>query len=184
MRPWLHALAVLAVVVVFAASFRSLRGAVGDSPWLALLLMFYFLGVAKIAEPLIVLRVPKALHGLRPWELEGDAIRRLRVPSFGRLLRRTPLRYFNPRVYLGRGRQDPRRVRAQAESAEASHFWAAVLFTPCIALAAATGRWSVAAWFTLAQLLVNVYPILHLRHVRGRLDRLIRRAPVAQPARA
>lgn len=165
----------MAVVLAFAVSFALLRRVIGDSPWLALLLMFYFLAVAKVAEPLIVLRMPKSLQRLRRWELEGEALRRLRVPSFGRLLRQTPLRYFNARVYLDRGRQDSLRVRAQAESAEASHFWAAVLFTPCIALAAATGAWGVAAWFTLAQLLVNVYPILHLRHVRGRLDRLIRR---------
>jgi len=30
-------------------------------------------------------------------------------------------------------------------------------------------------WFTLAQVLVNVYPILHLRHVRGRLTRALGR---------
>lgn len=35
-------------------------------------------------------------------------------------------------------------------------------------------------WFLLAELLVNVYPILHLRHIRGRLDRTIHRMGVAQ----
>lgn len=39
------------------------------------------------------------------------------------------------------------------------------------ALAAANGKWKAVAGLSLAQLLVNVYPILHLRHVRGRLDR-------------
>jgi hypothetical protein len=32
----------------------------------------------------------------------------------------------------------------------------------------------------LAQVLVNVYPILHLRHIRGRLDRAVRRMGAAQ----
>ncbi len=39
--------------------------------------------------------------------------------------------------------------------------------------------WGVVAWFLLAQLLLNVYPILHLRYVRGRLDRAFRRSDVA-----
>jgi hypothetical protein len=44
-----------------------------------------------------------------------------------------------------------------------------------VMLAVLNGMWKVAAWFVLAQVLVNVYPILHLRHVRGRLDRTIDR---------
>jgi len=172
MRAWRHALVLLGVVVVFAVSFALLSAVIGlASPWLGLLLMFYFLAIAKVAEPLFVLRMPRALYPLRRWELEGDLLRRLRVLSFGRLLRRTPLRYLNSRVYLDRQGRDFLKVRRQAESAEASHFWAALLFTPCIALAAANGKWETVAGFSAAQLLVNVYPILHLRHVRGRLDR-------------
>ncbi|HEX5720517.1 MAG TPA: hypothetical protein VF179_30460 [Thermoanaerobaculia bacterium] len=184
MRAWLHALALLAVVLVFGASFALLSTVIGiTSPWLALLLMFYFLGIAKVAEPLFTLRMPSTLYQLRRWEQEGDVLRQLRVFSFGRLLRRTPLRYLNSGVYLEQQRRDLLKVRLQAESAEATHFWAAVLFMPCIALAAATGKWSIAAWFSLAQVLVNVYPILHLRQIRGRLDRTIRRIGAAQAAR-
>jgi hypothetical protein len=176
MRPWLHALALLAVLLVFAVSFVLLSRVIGiTSPWLVLLLMFYFLGLAKVAEPLFVLRMPAALRPLRHWEREGHVYRRLGVVGFGRLLRRTPLRYLNSAVYLDRQRRHPLQVRHLAESAEASHFWAAVLFMPYVVFAALSGMWGVAAWFLLAQVLVNVYPILHLRHVRGRLDRIIRR---------
>ena len=181
MRVWLHALALLALVLVFGFSFVLLGRVIGaTSPWLALLLMFYFLGLAKVAEPLFTLRMPGALYGLRPWELEGNVLRQLRVLSFGRLLRRTPLRYLNTGVYFDRRRREPLEVRRQAESAEASHFWAAVLFMPFIALAAVTGQWSFVAGFLLAQVLVNVYPILHLRHIRGRLDRTIRHTRLVQ----
>ena len=184
MRAWLHALALLSAVLVFGVLLALLSTVLGiTSPWLALLLMFYFLGIAKVAGPVFMLRMPRALHELRHWEQRGDLLRRLRVLGFGRLLRQTPLRYLNSRVYLNRQRGDPLRVRRQAESAEATHFWAAVLFMPCIALAAVTGKWSIVAWFSLAQVLVNVYPILHLRHIRGRLDRAIRRIGVAQPGR-
>ncbi|MEP7347550.1 MAG: hypothetical protein ABI877_19935 [Gemmatimonadaceae bacterium] len=185
MRLWLQALALLAVILVFGASFVLLSNVIGiESPWLVLLLMFYFLGTAKVAEPLFVLRMPSALRPLRRWEREGDVYRRLRVPGFGRLLRRTPLRYLNSTVYIDRERRDPLRIRVQAESAEATHFWAAVLLMPYIMVAGLNGRWNIVAWFSLAQMLVNAYPILHLRHTRARLDRAISRMDAAKPRRA
>src|SRR5882762_3345936 len=176
-RRGLQALAVLAVALVFGASFDLLRRVIGiTSPWLVLLLMFYFLGLAKVAEPLFMLRMPKALRPLRPWESRGHVYRRLRVLGFGRLLRQPPLRFLNAAVYIDGRRSDPLHVRLHAESAEATHFWAAVLFVPYIALAGLSGRWKVVAWFSLAQVLVNVYPLLHLRYARGRLDRALRRS--------
>ena len=164
------------MLVVFGASFVMLGRVIGmTSPWLVLLLMFYFLAIAKVAEPLFVLKMPAGLRPLRRRDREGDAYRRLGVLGFGKLLRHSPLRYLNAAVYLDRGRRDPAAVRAMAESSEASHFWAAVLFMPYVAYAALRGMWSVVAWFSLAQVLVNVYPILHLRQARGRLDRVIDR---------
>jgi 1,4-dihydroxy-2-naphthoate octaprenyltransferase len=180
-RRWWNAAALLALALVFCVSLALLSTVIGaTSPWLGLLLMFYFLSLAKVAEPLFMLRMPKVLRPLRGWEMDGDVLRRLRVPSFGRVLRRTPLRYLNSAVYFDRQRRDALRVRLQAESAEASHFWAAILFMPLILLAAITQNWSVAGWFLVAQVIVNVYPILHLRHVRGRLDRAMRRSSAAR----
>ena len=69
MRKWRAVLALVATTVAFAFSFVMLRQAIGpDSPWLGLVLMFCFLGLAKIAEPLFVLRMPRWLRPLRPWE--------------------------------------------------------------------------------------------------------------------
>ncbi len=171
-RAWRHLLALLAVLLVFGASIALLGPVIGPtSPWLALLLMFYFLAIAKVSEPLFVLRMPRAIYHLRHWEHEGAGLRRFGVLGFGRLLRNTPLRYLNSSVYLAKSDRDLSNLRHQAEAAEASHFWAAVLFIPCIALAASTGKWSFVVLFLLAELLVNVYPILHLRYLRGRLDR-------------
>ncbi len=185
MRLWLHALALLAVMLAFGVSFVLLRRVIGvTSPWLVLLLMFYFLGIAKVAEPLFILKMPSALRPLRHWELEGNVYRRLGVFSFGKLLRQTPLRYLNSTVYLDRECRQPLQVRLQAESAEATHFWAAVLFTPYVMLAGLSGMWNVVAWFSAAQVLVNAYPILHLRHARGRMDRIIRRIGAAHAGSA
>ncbi len=184
MRNGLHALGLLALAVFFGGSLVLLGRVVGStSPWLAVLAMFYFLALAKLAEPLIVLRMPRGLSRLRPWEIDGRLSRRLGVLRFGRLLRDTPLRYLNARVYLAGTPSDPRRVRLQAASAEACHFWAAVLLAPFIGTAAVAGRWSVVAGFLVTQLLMNLYPILHLRSVRGRLDRTIERQSQRRPAR-
>lgn len=163
----------------FAASLVLLQRVLGaSSPWVGLLAMFYVLGLSKVAEPLFLLRMPSALRAIRRSETHGPIYRRLLVPSFGRLLRGTPLRYLNTAVYLAPRRPDLTRLSRQAEAAEAAHFWAAVLFTPYIGYVWLAGQRWVAALFLLLQILVNVYPILHLRLVRGRLDRLLRRRPL------
>jgi len=149
-----------------------LRQVIGsDSPWLGLLLMFYFLGLAKVAEPIYTLRMPGSLRAIRPWEQEGALYRRLLVPQFGDLLRNTPLRVLNLAVYVKKSRPDLRTLSRYVEAAEASHFWAAVLFTPYIAYLFLKGRSWVAGFFLLVQVLFNVYPVLHLRVVRDRLGR-------------
>lgn len=166
----------------FAASLVLLQRVLGaSSPWLGLLGMFYLLGLSKVAEPLFLLRMPGALRKVRRSETDGALYRRLLVPSYGKLLRRTPLRYLNLAVYLTREQPDLARLSRLAEAAEASHFWAASLFTPYIGYVWWTGQRGVAASFLLVQVVVNVYPILHLRLVRGRLDRLLRRRPRQPP---
>ena len=68
LAPWLQVLGLLALAAFFAASLVLLGQALGNrSPWLALLLMFYFLALAKFAEPLIVLRMPRSIHPEAGW---------------------------------------------------------------------------------------------------------------------
>ena len=170
-------LAVAATVAVFAACFRLLAQVIGmASPWLWLLAMFYFLGIAKVAEPIVRLRMPASLRGIRASERSGDVYRRLGVLRFGRFLRDSPFRRLNASVYTSPAPGDLPRLSAQAESAEATHFWAAVLFTPYIAFLFAVGNVRIAGVFLLVQVLFNVYPILHLRVVRSRLESIRARA--------
>ena len=162
---------VVGTAIAFAISFKMLEQVLGiASPWLWLLLMFYFLGLAKVAEPLFVLRMPALLHGIRPEEHSGDIYLKLGVYSFGRFLRDTPLRYLNTSVYIAHAHRDLGKVCRQAESAEATHFWAAILFTPYITFLVVAGQPGIAGLFLLIQVLFNVYPILHLRAVRARLE--------------
>jgi hypothetical protein len=184
MRTLLHTVRSVTILVgtavAFAFSFTMLQRALGDrSPWLGFVGMFYFLGLAKMAEPLFLLRMPAALRAVRPWEHDG-IYRWLLVPEFGRLLRRMPLRLLNPAVYVAQGTPDLAKCYRQVEAAEAAHFWAALLFTPYIGYVWLRGYFREAMIFLLVQIFFNIYPVLHLRIVRGRLDRLLRNQALRQ----
>lgn len=142
------------------------------SPWLGLFCMFYFMGIAKSAEPQLLFRMPAALRTVN-LAAESDAQNRWGVRSFGSFLRNTPFRYLNSAVYLtGRERNFSELVR-RMEAAEAIHFWAAVLFMPYIVYIAARGLFAEAVLFVLIQVVFNLYPIFHLRFVRARLMRVL-----------
>ena len=161
----------LAVTTAFAVSLALLRSAVGlTSPWFALMVMFNFLGLVAFARPLFLLKLPSFLRKEREWETKDKLYKSLGVPAFGALLRRTPLRYLNPVVYLKQC-PDPSAVQAQIESAEQAHFLAAILLIPYMAYACLQGWWSAVVWLMIVQIGFNLYPILHLRWVRGRISR-------------
>jgi len=87
------------------------------------------------------------------------------------LLRQTPLRLLNRDVHPGAAARDAVRLSAQLEAAEASHFWDAVLVLPYMVQVSVQGWWTTVMWFSLAQVLANAYPVMHLLLTRYRLDR-------------
>lgn len=162
----------LVVAAVFALSLSMLGRAVGfTSPWFALTAMFNVLGLIAFARPLFLLKLPGFLRKEREWEVKGRLYKALSVPIFGALLRRSPLRYLNPFVYLKQC-PDPSIVQAQIESSEAAHLLAGVLIVPYMIYACVQGWWSAVAWIMVVQIGFNLYPILHLRWVRVRINRL------------
>lgn len=172
---WRDLTKLIVVAIFFVACLYMLADTIGfSSPWLGLLMMFNLMGLAKVAEPLFVLRMPRALRTVGPWTLDGRLYRWLGVRGFGDLLRSTPLRYLNHSVYRSSGRRSLAELKRQAESAEATHFWAAVLFTPYIAYVWSRGLVVESVVLTIVQIVFNVYPILHLRIVRARLGRVER----------
>ena len=174
-RGWIR---VTAVAAAYAVALPAIRRAIPldlASPWFVVVAMVCFLGLAFVAQPLVMIRMPSPLRTIRAWEIDGGVYRALGVPAYGRLLRRTPLRLFNRDVYLQDGLPDTRRVGAELEAAEASHFWAAVLVVPYMVHAAIAERWIALLGVSLAQALVNAYPVMHLRLSRHRLDRLASR---------
>jgi hypothetical protein len=185
MHPYWAWLRFTAVAVAYGAAFALFRRTMPfslDSPWFVLVAMICFLGLAFVAQPLLMMRMPRPLRALRAWEVEGRLYRTLGVHAFGSLLRRTPLRLFNRDVYLRKGVQETARVLAELEAAEASHFWAAVLVLPYMIHAARAGAWDALLEISLAQLAINVYPIMHLRLSRHRVVRLCQRRSIQRAA--
>jgi len=169
---WKHLAVLAGTAVAFGFSIFMFQQVVGwSSPWMVLLLFACFLGLAKMAEPVYMLKLPAGIREVRPQESRVYA--GLGVPQFGALLRNTPLRFLNTTVYVSRGRSDVARIARQVESAEAIHFWGAIALVPYLAACVFHGKWNVLAAFAAVQVLGNAYPIMHLRSVRGRLDRLL-----------
>ena len=167
---------VTGTAIGFAVSLVMLAQVIGfTSPWLALLVMFDFMGLAKIAEPIFMFRLPGTLSKIQAWEQAGNIYRRLGVHRFGEFLRNSPHRYLNAGTYLSPGAPDLRGLHRRAASAEATHFYAAVLFTPYIGYLGLSGQSSMGAFFLVVQVLFNVYPILNLRVLRSRLEEVLRR---------
>jgi hypothetical protein len=168
--------AFVAVTAGFSIAFAAARGALDfelTSPWFVLVSMICFLGWMSTARPLFLPRLPRWLGTVRAWEGRRGLYRMLGVPAFGAMLRRTPLRLLNLDVYLSLSHRDPAGLEAQLEAAEAAHLLDAVLVVPYMAYASVQGWWAVVSWFVILQLAVNVYPILHLRTARGRLQRAL-----------
>lgn len=178
MRTWRHIIAILATTLGMGCCLAMLTHVLGgSSPWLGLQAMFFLLALAKVAEPIVLLRMPPKLRKVHPWELQGTCYRVIGVPGFGRFLRNSPFRYLNASVYLTRNplSNDLQRLSRQAEAAEASHFWVGLLFTPYLGYIAFSGRAGAALLLLFVQIIFNVYPILHLRMTRARLARPLRK---------
>lgn len=87
--------------IVMVISLALLGRMVGiASPWYCLVASFSVLGLLDLAMHFVHLRLPRSLRTIRAWELLGRVYERLGVRLFGTLLRRSPLRLLNRRVYF------------------------------------------------------------------------------------
>jgi len=171
MRRWFGAGARVCFAIGMVLSIAWLGRVVGvDSPWFALIASFCFLGLFDLVHPFVPILMPRFLRRVRSWEVRGGAYRAIGVPIFGEFLRRTPVRRLNRRVYLQAFRGDLSAVRRQIENAESAHFWGGVATVPYLVLAWSRGWWEALMSVVLFNLVVNAYPIFHLRTIRARID--------------
>jgi hypothetical protein len=112
MRTPIEAAARILFALLMLFSIAALGRVVGmASPWFALIASFCVLGVFDVTRPFATIRVPRAIRSLRPWETRKEAYQAIGVPAFGVVLRRTPLRLLNRRVYLRAASHDLRVVQ-------------------------------------------------------------------------
>ena len=173
--------------MVMVASIAALGRVVGvASPWFAVIASFCILGLLDLALPFVTPRMPRFLRELRAWEVRGNLYRAIRVPAFGELLRRTPLRLLNRRAYMAALHRDLIAVRTHLENAESAHFWGMVATIPYLVVATSRSWWGAVISVVCFNLIVNVYPILHLRWARARLNDVLgehrRRHPIRSAA--
>lgn len=168
---WMRLLAVGAAYVGAFVVVRLVWPFSLDDPWFVITAMICVLGLASMARPVVRLRMPAALRRVHVWEAHGRVARWMGVRQFGRLLRRSPLRLLNTHVYRRAGERDTSRVLQELEAAEASHAVSALLVVPYLVRAAVMGWWENVLHVTVAQVVINLYPIMHLRLARDGVSR-------------
>ena len=169
------ALLVLGLLAFGGSLFLAAKALGVDSPVFAFAVVGATLGFVVVTMPVIRWPLPGAVMGIRAWEQSDAVYRQLGTAQFGALLRRSPFRHFNSTVYV-RGR--PGAVVATRQNmiaAEAAHIWAALLTLPIVAGLAMRGSWIAVAWITAFSVVVNLYPVLHLRMMRAKVEAVIRR---------
>ena len=60
--------------------------------------------------------------------------------------------------------------------AEGAHFWGVVLTIPLFIFGAIHELWWMLSWVVLVQIVLNLYPVMHLRQVRARIEASIQRS--------
>jgi hypothetical protein len=165
-------LAISCAAAVWVVLFTA-RGVGFNSPLTAFCAVCAALGIVVVNSSTIHWSLPKALKPIRVCEASGSAYVFLGVSICGALLRRPPFRSFNTSVYVGAHRANLGKTYASLLKAETAHFWALTLTAPLICHEITRHCWHGLVWLILFDVLFNIYPGLHLRKVRARLEPLM-----------
>lgn len=143
------------------------------SPAFAAVAMIAMTSWAAILQPAVAILFPRSVLSVR----RGEAAL-LRAPwtgvrLFGTILRRTPLRHLGGRVYLSEVGRDPFVVLRATRDAQVVHIAAVLLCCPWLVIWGLQGHWQLITCGLAVHLPLNIYPILHLRHVTWRIERYV-----------
>jgi hypothetical protein len=72
-------------------------------------------------------------------------------------------------------------VLALSAHAETVHVWIFLLALLLVLYAVARGWWDAAGWLLLVNTLLNLYPVMQQRMIRGRLERTLARTRSDSP---
>lgn len=143
------------------------------SPAFAAVAMILMTAWAATLQSVVAMLIPRSVLSTRSGESALLRSPWTGVRLFGKFLRRTPLRHLGGRVYLSEVGRDPLVVLRGLCDAQVVHLGAVLLSSPWLVIWGFQGRWQLIASGLAVHLPLNIYPILHLRYVTGRLEKYL-----------
>jgi hypothetical protein len=130
------------------------------------------MGFAFVAWMIVPIRLGRGYYRVRTIERSGRLYEALGVRLFQRVLRRSGLH--GPRPFPGyvRGPAGAASLVAATCGSETAHLLIFVVVSALAVDAALREWWDTAGWLVVFNVLLNAYPVLSLRYVRVRAERL------------
>ncbi|MCU0787862.1 MAG: hypothetical protein MUC91_06675 [Verrucomicrobia bacterium] len=161
--------ATVCALLAFNQAFR-------DHPQVnAAVVLMLVAGWVSVLHSVVPLPLPRSMLRVRMGEFAFLRARWSGVRTFGALLRNTPLRRLGGQVFLAGANRDATAVLRGLHSAEVVHIWAFLLCCPWFVLWGVRGQWACLVSGFAVNVLINVYPVLHLRYVTWRIEQFAAR---------
>lgn len=172
--------AVTAAVVYATVVFWDVLGF--RSPFFAFMLNWFIFCWAGMVFSLIDAPVhlifAERYYAIKDFERTGRIYERLGIRLFKWMVYRGPFRIFSPTMRLskfseGLTASNLRRLENETRNGEAVHWLVFVLVLPFVGYAALRGWLGAVVWLMAFNVVLNVYPVMHHRYNRNRLQRLL-----------
>lgn len=157
--------ALLAALVLFAKAFGA------ESGLFAATVTMLVSAWTAMVQTIVPLRLPASMLKVSSAEFAVIRRRGSGVRWFGAVLRHTPLRRLGGAVYLAECANDSARILCGIQEAEAVHVWSMLFCSPWLVFWCLQGLWFSVSSSVAVHAFLNVYPILHLRLARGRMEK-------------
>ncbi len=128
-------------------------------------------GWVAVLHSVVPLPLPRSVLCVRAGEFALLESRWSGVRAIGYILRSAPLRGLGGQVYMDGLKGNVNALLPGLYSAETVHLWALLVCCPWFVVWGAQGHWTSLASGVSVNVLINVYPVLHLRYVTGRIGR-------------
>ncbi len=161
-------LVIIAGFTIFATAWTlgMSRRSVAFAFWINWALM----GLAFAVWLMVPARFGRTYYRVHAFERSGRLYERLGVRQFQRFLRRVG--FMNPWLRYRPGPNANTILVAATEGSETAHFLIFIVLAAVSAVFVRRGWWDTAGWLLFFNIVHNAYPVLSLRAVRARVERL------------
>ena len=176
---WRQILALVAatgvVIAVVDTGSRTGMFPVFRNPGGAVLVYGLSMTLVWLVRHVVPFALPPRYHRLRPIEIDGRLYRDLGVVTFKWLLFKSGVENLNFSARLSHGRSGLVGLERGIREAETDHAITLLVMAVMTLYAAVHAWWALTSWLLLANVVVNVYPIMLQRHNRARLLPVLQR---------